>query len=84
MEELVVIVAEGCRHCKELVRKLESEKVKFRVVDVTKDLNAAKVVRDLGIFKVPLVLAVRKTENGVEACVLDDQGKIKCVEEAEI
>ena len=84
MEELVVVVAEGCPHCKELIDRLEKSNVRFRVVDATKDVNALKVMRDLGVYKVPLLLAVRKVQDGVEACLLDENGKAKCVREDQL
>ena len=77
-KQVIVVVAEGCPHCKELVEKLPKDKVK--VLDVTKDIRAAAILRDLGIYKVPVLVTVERTEKGTELCSLDDKDlKVKCV-----
>ena len=79
-KETIVIVAEGCAGCKEVLRDLENRKAKFKVMDVTKSLEAARIVRDLGIVKVPAIVTVERTEEyGTEICALDLNNKVKCV-----
>lgn len=78
MKEVLVIVAEGCPYCKELTEKLPKDQVK--IIDVTKDVRGAAILRDLGIMKVPLIVTVEKTEQGTQLCSLDDKElKVKCV-----
>jgi glutaredoxin len=78
--EMIVVVAEGCPHCKALLEKLPKENGKVKVLDVTKDLRAAAIVRDLGIYKVPLLVSVERTEEGTKLCTLDDEEmNVKCV-----
>ncbi|MEM4853400.1 MAG: hypothetical protein QXQ60_07520 [Thermofilum sp.] len=78
--ELVLIVAEGCPACKEAVKSLPKD-AKVKVLDVTKDLEAARIVRALEIYKVPLLVAVERREDGkAKYCVLDGE-KVKCVED---
>jgi hypothetical protein len=51
-----------------------------KVLDVTKDIRAAAILRDLGIYKVPVLVTVERTEQGTELCSLDDKDlKVKCV-----
>lgn len=78
MKEAILIVAEGCHYCEELMKALPKDKV--RVLDVTKSLEAARLMRDLGVYKVPLLITVEKTEQGTEVCALEEkEGKVKCV-----
>lgn len=78
MKETIVVIAEGCPYCKELVEKLPKDKIK--VLDVTKDIRAAAILRDLGVYKVPVLVTIEKTEAGTELCSLDDKDlRIKCV-----
>jgi len=77
--ELIVIVAEGCESCMGLLEDLRSNNAKVKVMDVTKSLKAARIVRDLGIDRVPTIVTVEETENGKEICALDENGRVKCV-----
>ena len=79
-KEIILIVAEGCPHCEEVKKTLpDSSKGKIKVLDVTKSLEAARLMRDLGVFKVPLLVTVEKFDSGeTEYCTLDEKG-IKCV-----
>jgi glutaredoxin len=78
MKETIVIVAEGCPYCEELKKTLPKDKIK--VLDVTKSLEAARLMRDLGIYKVPLLVTVDRTEQGTEVCTLEEkEGKVKCI-----
>jgi glutaredoxin len=78
-KEIILIVAEGCPHCEEVKKTLpDSSKGKIKVLDVTKSLEAASLMRDLGVFKVPLLVTVERTEQGTEVCTLDEKG-VKCV-----
>jgi hypothetical protein len=59
-------------------KRLPKDKVK--VLDVTKDVRAAAILRDLGIYKVPVLVTVERTEKGTELCSLDDKDlKVRCV-----
>lgn len=78
--EKVLIVAEGCPHCESLKRKLEKLGVHFKILDVTKDIKAAKIVNDLELFMVPLFVEIRHTKEGETYCLLDQDGSVvKCV-----
>jgi glutaredoxin len=82
LKETIVVVAEGCPYCKELVEKLPKDKIK--ILDVTKDIRAAAILRDLGIYKVPVLVTVERTEQGTQLCSLDDKDlKVKCVPASE-
>jgi len=76
---LILIVAEGCPGCDELAERLKRSKINAKVMDVTKSLEAARIVRDLGIVSVPTIVSVETTEQGTELCTLDKQNKVKCV-----
>ncbi len=77
--EVVIIVAEGCQGCHELVERLQKENAQVRILDVTKSLEAAQIVKDLGIKAVPTLVTVEKTETGTKFCMVDEKGS-KCVE----
>lgn len=80
--ELVLIVAEGCPYCKEAVERLPRD-ARVRVLDVTKDLEAAKIVRALEIYRVPLLVAVERREGGrARYCAIDEGERVKCVEDS--
>jgi len=80
---LILIVAEGCPGCDELAERLKRSKIKAKVMDVTKSLEAARIVRDLGIVSVPTIVSVETTEQGTEICTLDKKNKVKCVKASE-
>lgn len=75
----VLIVAEGCPHCASLKKKLENLGEKFEILDVTKSLEAAKIVRDLGVLAVPLYVEIRKDGSGETYCLLDQGRVVTCV-----
>lgn len=79
MKEMIIIVAEGCAGCKELVKRVQKENINARVLDVTKNLEAARIVRDLKIVSVPTIVTVEKTEQGTELCALDKEKGARCV-----
>jgi glutaredoxin len=73
---MVIITAEGCPSCEELKAKLANSKLKVEVLDVTKSLKAARIMRDLGVYKVPLLVTVE----GDRVCTLDEKDmQVKCV-----
>ena len=74
----ILIVAEGCPNCSKAKEDLTRRKVDLEILDVTKDLKAAAIVRDLGIVKVPAIVTVEKTEHGKEICTLIEE-TVKCV-----
>lgn len=77
MKEMIVIVAEGCHYCEELMKALPKDKIK--ILDVTKSLEAARLMRDLGIYKVPLLITVERTEQGTQVCAMDEKQEVKCI-----
>jgi glutaredoxin len=75
--EVVLLVAEGCPHCKALLEKIKDG---VRVLDVTKDPRGAAIIRSLGIYRVPLMVSVEKVDGSYEFCALDENSmKAKCV-----
>lgn len=82
-KKTVLIVAEGCSGCKEAENDLKNQKADLEVLDVTKSLKAARIVRDLGIVKVPTIVTVEKTEYGTEICTLDERNRVKCVNDSD-
>jgi hypothetical protein len=65
-------------NCEEMKKRLPKDKIK--ILDVTKDIRAAAILRDLGVYKVPVLVTVEKTEQGTELCSLDDKSlQVKCV-----
>jgi glutaredoxin len=82
LKEAILVVAEGCPYCEEMKKRLPKDKVK--VLDVTKDVRAAAILRDLGVYKVPVLVTVERTEKGTELCSLDDKSlQVKCVQASE-
>jgi len=81
--EVILVVAEGCDGCKDAIENLPKDE-KIKILDVTKDLEAAKIVRALEIFRVPLLVSKEKLGNGkVRYCTIEEDGTIRCVEEDE-
>lgn len=52
---MLLIIAEGCPYCKELIEKIPKDKVK--ILDVTKDLKAA-VIMSASPCTIAMLLAV--------------------------
>ena len=71
-EELILIVAEGCPGCE--VAK-EALKGKAKIMDVTKDLEAAEIISRLKVYRVPLIV-VKREDGGL--CYYDGEG-YRCV-----
>jgi glutaredoxin len=84
-KEIILIVAEGCPHCEEVKRTLpDSSRGKIEVLDVTKSIRAAAILRDLGIYRVPVLVTVERTEQGTQLCGLDDKDmRVRCVRASE-
>jgi len=80
-KEIVAIVAEGCPGCEELLGRLRERNLSVRVLDVTKSLEAAQIVRDLGIDRVPTLVSVERGEAGTKYCTIDERAK--CVQASE-
>ncbi len=74
-KEYVLIVAEGCPGCEQAKAKVKGDK-KFRVLDVTKNNEAALIALKLGIMEVPTVVEIDREAN--KMCVLQNE-KPKCV-----
>ena len=77
MKEAILVVAEGCPYCEEMKKRLPKDKVK--VLDVTKDLEGAKILQSLQIYRVPLLVTAEKTGDRIKYCVLDEKD-VKCAE----
>jgi len=71
----ILIVAEGCGGCEEARKQVEGDN-RIEVLDVTKSLYAADIIRQLGIYKVPLIVEVDEKTDKV--CALDDASKPVC------
>lgn len=81
-KEVIAIVAEGCPGCEALLSELRKQNAQVRVLDVTKSLEAAKIVRDLGIDRVPTLVTVERTETGATFCTVDEKDP-KCVKSSQ-
>lgn len=80
MKEIIVITAEGCAGCEELKKRLEGSNRNIRILDVTKSVEAAQIVKDLQIDRVPTLITVDRTEEGTKLCMLDrEKNAVKCV-----
>lgn len=75
----ILIVSEGCGGCEEAKSQLAQQGAKVEVLDVTKSLYAADIIRQSGLFKVPLLVEVDEKEDKV--CVLDE-AKPVCIKES--
>ena len=76
----ILIVSEGCGGCEEAKQQLAAD-ARVEVLDVTKSLYAADIVRQSGLFKVPLLVEV--DEKGDRVCVLNEP-KAVCVKESSL
>jgi len=76
----ILIVAEGCGGCETAKEQLKGD-ARVEVLDVTKSLYAADIIRQSGLFKVPLLVEVDEKEDKV--CVLDE-AKPVCIKESSL
>lgn len=77
----IILVAEGCPACEDLKEKISGNK-QFKLMDVTKNVEASKLAKKLGVRDVPTFLY---SDHEGKICTLDDEGKIiKCVKENHI
>ena len=74
VKEYVLIVAEGCAGCEEAKARLKGDK-RFRVLDITKNNEAASIALKLGINEVPTVVEIDREANKI--CFMKDL-KPKC------
>ena len=75
MSKIIVVVAEGCPHCKILVNKAKIMFGDIEVRDVTKDDFAVELVMKSGMLSVPLIFRI----DDEKACLLNDDFSIdKC------
>lgn len=81
----ILIVSEGCGGCEE-AKKLLAGNPNVSVLDVTKSLYAADVVRhngnETGVFKVPLLVEVDSSKDQV--CVIEGSKRTTCMRESEL
>jgi glutaredoxin-related protein len=45
LKETILVAAEGCPGCEELLKRVRKEKIDVRVLDVTKSLEAARALQ---------------------------------------
>jgi hypothetical protein len=76
----ILIVSEGCGGCEEAKKQLESD-ARVEILDVTKSLYAADIIRQAGLFKVPLLVEVDDKEDKV--CVLNEPKPV-CIKESSL
>lgn len=77
MEEIIILTIEGCPACDYIKKHSKNSKVK--ILDVSKDDNAALLAAQNNIFSVPTAIK-KKSDNKIEKCDLDISDKIivKC------
>ena len=73
-KEYVLIVAEGCAGCEAAKERIRGDK-RFRILDITKNNEAASIALKLGIVEVPTVVEIDRDANKI--CVMKDE-KPKC------
>lgn len=79
MPKIIVLVHEKCPHCEIIKRKFGNDD-RFKVMDVSKDIEARELASKLGVHAVPFFLYA--DEHG-KVCTLKENGKVgKCVKEA--
>jgi len=76
----ILIVAEGCGGCEQAKEQLKGD-ARVEVLDVTKSLYAADIIRQSGLFKVPLLVEV--DESGDKVCVLNEPKPV-CIKESSL
>jgi len=77
VEEIILLVGEGCPGCEEVKKRVKNPSVK--ILDVTKSDEAAVLAAENNIFSIPTVIL--KSQKGVEKCDIELEGdkvKIKC------
>ena len=81
----ILIVSEGCGGCEEAKKLLASDN-RVEVLDVTKSLYAADIIKhageQTGVYKVPILVEVDPKEDKV--CVLENDSRIACMKESEL
>ena len=80
VKRYILIVSEGCGGCEEAKQQLAAD-ARVEVFDVTKSLYAADIIRQSGLFKVPLLVEVDEKEDRV--CVLNEP-KAVCIKESSL
>jgi len=78
MGKIIILVHEKCPHCEIIKQKIGNDK-RFKIMDVSKDVEARELASKLGVNAVPYVLYA--DEHG-KVCTLEDNGKVgKCLKE---
>lgn len=81
----ILIVSEGCAGCEE-AKKLLADDNRVEVLDVTKSLYAADIIKhageQTGTYKVPILVEVDQKQDSV--CVLEHDARIACMKESEL
>lgn len=70
LKEYIIITAKGCPSC-EALKKVIPQGKGFTFMDVTESLEAAQIVKDLGINAVPVIVSFDK--ESAKMCLLDDK-----------
>lgn len=81
-KERILIVSSTCETCKKVLESLtEEEKKNMTILDVTESFRAASILRDLGIYKVPMFVVLYEKESDRKMCTIDlEKKEVKCVE----
>ena len=74
----LLIVAEGCGGCEQAKKVVADYNVP--VIDVTKSLYGADIMRQSGIFKVPLLIEIDDSKD--QACIMEKGLKVACIKES--
>lgn len=75
MQKIIVLVHEHCPHCEVIKQKIGNDK-RFKIMDVSKEPEAKKLVDKLGIRAVPYFLYY---DDKGQVCTIDEDGKMgKC------
>jgi len=82
MKEYVILTAKHCPSCEALKRYIP-EGGKFRYMDVSESLEAARIAKVLGVMAVPTIVVLDKENN--KMCILDDKFRPqRCVDSASL
>lgn len=74
-KEYILIVAEGCPSCEAVKERIKGDS-RFKVLDITKQNEAAAIAQKLGIDAVPIIVEVDHEANTI--CTVDKNVETKC------
>ena len=67
-EEIIIFTVENCPPCQEVKKRIKDPS-KVKMIDLSKDEEAARFAYENDILAVPT--AIKKTDNGFEKCKID-------------